>query len=957
MIKNQNTKQSLSIGLSLWITLFCFTVVIALLFQKLILPNIPSMHAGYGLLNNDAIYFHQIAVEMAANIEVLGWSLDTVWPSAQGATGNVAVLAVLYDLLGVDPSVILPINAALHASSGVLIFLVVQLLYPGHIGRNAGFIAAILFVVLPSTLNWYAQVHKDGYAITGTLLVLYVWLRFFYQPQNFRSAMIFVVGSFVGALLILFVRPYSIVFLVVATAAWIAITALFAAYRSSWPRQGKYFLVCIFVWFVFSVLFVTAQSPNHYKNWDGSAQNELCSEWRWEPTSFLPSSVEKYAETAARTRAGLMCASFDAPSNIDRDELPNNVGDIVSYMPRVFAISLLAPFPDTWLSSLSMARLVGVMEIFAWYLLIPGFFLALKYNRSKGMLLCVTFALCYLGIYGFTIGNLGTLHRVRYPFLLLFMAIGVLGWYTFLSRKGVLEKIINTLLPKHDLFLADASTGEDIKSKRKKAVGSGLYVSGLTFLGFIGFFYRDILLANTFGLGAELDSFFVALLIPMTIVSIASIPLGMAFTPFFLMLKEKAKNQEVQVSISNLLAVVLIALSLICVLLYFAVPFVLPSLIDSSSAVNIEQIQKLTALSLPILLFSGPVIIGNAVLNALGKAVMTGTAQLVVPIVAILTVVIFGDSYGVQAAMLGMVVGQLINLLILHIYVKKQGFFLVPRFNIHKIVSLAQLGSQYSPLTASAFFVSIALLVNTMLAMLLPEGGVSVFNLGSKIVLLITGIFSAAITAVMLPYFSVLIVKNHVVTARRELSAFLVFLTCLATPLSLIFFVYSEQIVGMVFVGKGFGPDDVSAVSKVMQFAVIQIPFFACNVLLLKFAIATKHVLTILLAALFGLIVNIGASLFFMKYMGVSGVALGASISLIVSTAILVLSLARYRHIGLFDTVTLFLNWLLFLTLLVSVNFESVPGVIMTVFTYIMLLAGYSRSLRQNKMLIRQVQS
>ncbi len=67
-------------------------------------------------------------------------------------------------------------------------------------------------------------------------------------------------------------------------------------------------------------------------------------------------------------------------------------------------------------------------------------------------------------------------------------------------------------------------------------------------------------------------------------------------------------------------------------------------------------------------------------------------------------------------------------------------------------------------------------------------------------------------------------------------------------------------------------------VEKVMQYSVIQVPFFACNVLLLKFATVTKHVKVILLVAILGLLINVGESLLFMKFMGVAGTALGASL-------------------------------------------------------------------------------
>ncbi|HQS44692.1 MAG TPA: hypothetical protein PLJ70_09765, partial [Methylotenera sp.] len=64
---------------------------------------------------------------------------------------------------------------------------------------------------------------------------------------------------------------------------------------------------------------------------------------------------------------------------------------------------------------------------------------------------------------------------------------------------------------------------------------------GLTVLTFVGFFVRDVMMARTFGLGVALDSFFIALILPMFFVAVLCMPLGTAFVPVYLNLKERFK--------------------------------------------------------------------------------------------------------------------------------------------------------------------------------------------------------------------------------------------------------------------------------------------------------------------------------------------------------------------------------------------------------------------------------
>ena len=154
---------------------FSYATAAALLFQKFLLPLVASAHHGQGLVEGDSAIFHAIAIDLAERIRQYGWSEWTVYP-AYGATGNVALLAALYALFGEDPSLMVPVNAAIHALTGTLLLLLGRKLWPGRVGTLAGAIASVLYVVFPSALNWYGQIHKDGFAIAGAMLVLTAWV-------------------------------------------------------------------------------------------------------------------------------------------------------------------------------------------------------------------------------------------------------------------------------------------------------------------------------------------------------------------------------------------------------------------------------------------------------------------------------------------------------------------------------------------------------------------------------------------------------------------------------------------------------------------------------------------------------------------------------------------------------------------------------------------------------------
>lgn len=964
ILPNSTFKQQNNTAFILWVVFFCYALCAALIFQKLLLPHLSSMQTGSGLISNDATYFDSVASSLADEIRKYGWSSWRLYP-AEGAPGNVAILGALYVIFGHDPSLAIPINAAIHALGGLLIFLLArELASKESVGTYGGVIAGSLFVIFPSALVWYGQNHKDSYAIAGMLLILYVWVKAIKIPANNRSWCWLILGNIAAMTLVGIVRPFGLkLLLIVALGALVAIvmSAIVKGKMSAEKKLIGFFLI-VAVMLVGGMKTTAAlgglQSDTVYANWQSEStnlQSEIFRNWKWVNSTWLPDSIEQYIETAAKTRAGLIVygISVNAKSMIDMDIAPKSIGEVGTYLPRAFQVALLAPFPSSWLTNVSMTRLVAVGEMFIYYLCVPGIFMLLFYNRKPAVLMAIYFACFFLLVYGFTQANLGTLYRYRYRYGYLFvmLMLGVLGWLTWLDKTGRLQRLLHLFQPPAPLvLLREEVTVADQQLGRKEVMGSGFIVMGLTLLCFIGFFLRDIMMARTFGLGAMLDNFFIALLIPMFIVTVLCMPLGTAFVPIYHGVKERPKPQVARVLVSGVSFWTMMGLLVICLILYLIGPTLLPQLYLKGSPPSMRQLMPLLDLALPILLFSGVVILGNSVLNANGRAVLTSAAQLIVPVAAIMALVLFGDSYGVKAVMFGMVVGQLLNLFIVQYYLRHYDVSLMPRLDLHNQAKFSPLLLQYLPLVVSAFFVAVAAPVATFLAISLPEGGVSAFNLGNKVVLFVTGLVSTAISTVMLPYFSALVAKNHLISARRELSFFLLLATFVSVPVSAGLYIWSEPIIRLMFEGGTFDSTATGLVTRVMQYAVVQLPFFVCNSLLLKFATATKHVFAISAVAIVGLLVNIGASILFMKHMGVAGIALGASVSMLFSTVLLVLVLVRYWHITRFDALIMLLNWLLFVTLLMCLHFGSVPSAYVTVLAYVVLFIGYLSSfLRQER--------
>ncbi len=930
--------------LLLGLVFFCFSISAALLFQKLILPHLTSILAPGMALTIDSVRYDSIALEMAQQIKQHGWSSWQLFPNNY-TSPHVSILAALYAVFGHDPTLAIPLNALFHALGGVLVFMIVIELSSNYlVGVCAGIIASFIFVLFPSALNWYGQILKDGYAIVGVLAILLIWLKGVRVPPNTGKSFFLILLSLLVLCFLVIIRPYYFKLILLFLIIWfiaMIIARFFLMHKNAWV----FFLYVILTFapaygFLDSIgTFSQARSGEAY------AAHQIKG-WGWQTNDLLPRKLDKQLEIVAKTRGGLIAAGIDkgASSIIDSNETPSSFGEVIRYLPRAFQIALLAPFPSTWLEKISMPRLLASAEMVVIYSCLFGLIPLLRLNKSPQVIFAFCFSAFFLLVYGFVSANLGTLYRVRYAFELIMVMLGVIGWVSLLNHKGVLRHWFDKLKERAPPFttVIDNPVEKKGSMSRKSVIGASGIVSFITLIGFMGFFLRDVLMAHEFGFGKDLDGFFLALLIPMFVVTVFCIPLGAASVPFLNRISEKESSIKLDEIVSHLLSIVLLVIFFVSIFIFFLSPAIFERLQMEVQGIAVnESLSTLLVLALVILILSGAVILGNSVLMVKERLIIPSAAQLVVPVIAVLALFLFGNSYGVVSVMAGMVVGQIVNLIIVHLYLKKYEVSLIPRYKATINQDLSVLWGQYFPLLASAFFAGVILPIDIMLASSVENGSVSIFNLGMKVVLFISGLLGVVVSNVLFPYFSSMVEKKNHKMVKKELSFFMLVATFISIPASVIFYIGSEHIVRLVFYNGTFAESDLMAVKRVMQYSVVQIPFFICNILLLKYATATRHLIVISFSAFFGLLLNIGLSLALMPVMGVSGIALATSVAMIASSALILIMLSFYGHISIVDMMLVLLNWLLFLTTMVALHFQSIPSVVMAIFSYSILLFAY----------------
>ena len=116
---------------------------------------------------------------------------------------------------------------------------------------------------------------------------------------------------------------------------------------------------------------------------------------------------------------------------IDVDEKPASTIEVLMYVPRAFQVALLAPFPDGWFHETSLVKTISSLEMLIFYIAFLGLIFLIGKQFQYLFLLCFIFAVVPLITFGVSSPNIGTLYRIRYPFEMILMMLGICGWSLF----------------------------------------------------------------------------------------------------------------------------------------------------------------------------------------------------------------------------------------------------------------------------------------------------------------------------------------------------------------------------------------------------------------------------------------------------------------------------------------------------------------------------------------------
>ncbi|MDG5491651.1 lipid II flippase MurJ [Psychroserpens sp. SPM9] len=396
-------------------------------------------------------------------------------------------------------------------------------------------------------------------------------------------------------------------------------------------------------------------------------------------------------------------------------------------------------------------------------------------------------------------------------------------------------------------------------------------------------FFKEIVVADNFGLSELLDTFLIAVLIPTFINGVFLGSFKSVFIPNYVSELKTGKNIGAFQSTSFIITIFVS-------IFFFLIAFLFTDVyLETFFSGHTQQYYDLIKIQFyyaaPSILFWGFSSLISGILTIDDEFTYSSISAVFLPLSIIVCLVFFKEALGDIVLAFGTLAGSITSFLFLLIVALKRNVI-----HIHKpdfaSVNIKLLFRQLPAKLASSLLTGINPLVDQYFSAQLIIGSIAALNYGIKIPAFAIGIIGIALGNVLLPYFSKSAVENRKETFNK-LKRILKYLILGSVVIMVILLLLSLPIISLVFERNAFTASDSVIVSKIQQMYLLQLPAYVTGLIMVKFLTAINKNNFMVLTSVVSLIMNFVLNFILIDAMGVYGLALSTSLVSIVNSVIL----------------------------------------------------------------------
>lgn len=447
-----------------------------------------------------------------------------------------------------------------------------------------------------------------------------------------------------------------------------------------------------------------------------------------------------------------------------------------------------------------------------------------------------------------------------------------------------------------------------LNTRANGITSAAVIIALATFVSAILGILRDRILAGLFGAGSELDIYYAAFRIPDFAFNILGLgALSAALIPVFLKVKQEATEQGGWLLINQLLNTVILGLVALCSILWILTPHLTTLIVPGFNAGQQALTMQLTRLMLLSPFFLGLSSVFGGILQSFRRFAIFAIAPIFYNLGIIFGAIFLTKNWGLHGLALGVIIGAFLHFLIQY-WGSRQLGFAYRAISDFKNQYLRQIFRLMVPRIFGLATTQINFLAITVIASLLAEGSLAIFNLANNLQGFPISLFAMSFAIAAFPLLAENASRGERGEFVKNLSSTTRQILFFIVPASVLLLMLRAQIVRIVLGSGHFDWEDTIFTADTLALFSFSLFAQALLPLLSRAFYALQNTKTPFYAGLFSVIVNIILALFFGRSLGVAG--LGLAFSLAAMLNLLLLWFLLRMRIGQLD------DWQIFKTIL-----------------------------------------
>jgi len=399
-------------------------------------------------------------------------------------------------------------------------------------------------------------------------------------------------------------------------------------------------------------------------------------------------------------------------------------------------------------------------------------------------------------------------------------------------------------------------------------------------------FVREVLIAHKFGASEEYDIFLVASIIPLVLVSAIFYAIPGVFVPQYLELKLNKSEKEANLYFSKFSSFYAAWFLFFTALICFFSPTILKYYYVTPNEQNFIQAVKILRITSFFILFGGVFSIFKSVLNANKIFLLPAFSPFFLNLSIIMFLFFFLDRYGTYAFVFGFCFGYFLQWLVvfIHSQIKKVKFSFVMDF---KDVLIKKSVSALFVIAIINILGQLYTIIDRAFNSYLPEGAIASLNYANVLCQIPINILGVALGTAIFPSISELLSTNQMTKYENLIINSLKFIILIVIPLSFFIYMYSQDIITIVYKRGQFDNIAVTYSSQSLKYYSLGIFAFVCYPVLLNIFYSLRAYKYILFSGFIVIVFKLLTSFIWVREYYHMGLATATSISVIINVVLI----------------------------------------------------------------------